>query len=408
VTALGYLMATQPVIGMGSAAAVLGILAPRWTLLATAIVAQDVIPRTLIIGPFLLSDLALLLFVSRWAAGRTLGIDREPLTRPWHLWLFAFVGWAWLSLFLVDAPTATALERVTLYAAVFVAASTDRRLAKPVLIFLALYSAFQAVASLAGFTSHLGSRLLGFNGDPGVYGTLMLAGIAGSMVLPTKARFLTIPPAAIAAALTLTRATWVAGIVQAGLIVWPRHRRRQMVIGALVGIAVALAFWLAPVVTERFDLNPTSVELRVTSWHTALDLIESDPFLGHGWDVGGRSGRAAAPYNLWLNTAASTGILGAVLITGFLAMVLRELVRSSDPVAHVGVIYLAGFIVLSLQSMTINATGNRTIMFFTVTGSCVALARKRGSGHPNGASARAGPQPVREPLDPRLILPAGR
>lgn len=376
VVAAGYAIAQRSELSLALAGAVVAVIAPPWVLLAGAIVAQDVLPREPIVGQLILSDLCLMAFVMRWAIARVIDSDRARLTRSRYLWLGGFLAWAWLGVVVGGSPTATALGRVTLYGAVFVAASTDRRLARPLLQLLALYAAFEAFLSLTGFTSSTGLRLLGFYGDPGVFGALMLAGVAGSMVLPFRLRLFTMPLVVSAGILTFTRATWVAMAIQGALILLPRVRRRRALIAALVAVVVALAFWAAPIVTERFGLNPHSVPLRVSSWQRAVELIRDEPVNGHGWDVGGTLGRGVAPYNLWLNTAASTGVVGALLLTGFLAAVVRDLVRVRNRVAQAGLIYVVAFLVLSLQTMTIHAAGTVTIAFFSVAGVCLAVAKQ--------------------------------
>jgi O-Antigen ligase len=374
---VGYAIVRKPGLTVLAAGWTVSLLCPPWLLLGGAIVAQHLLPTQQVLGVLLVSDLLLIAFVARWVV---VGVTSREWDLPTGagLWIVAFGVWAWLSMFATGSwQTASALERVTLYVLVFIAATAQPGLARRVFVIVALYATAESILALVHVTPQVeGSRLVGWYGDPGVLGALIAAGVAATMLLHRSARLAMLAVLLPAAFLTYTRATWVAVIVELAVIAFPFVRRRWVLLGGVIVAVVVAAAWVAPLITQRFELNPQSLPMRLSSWSRAVELTRSAPWFGQGWNVGGQFGVGQNPYNLWLNVAASTGILGALLITLALAIMVRDLARTSLPTAQAGLAFLAGFLVLSVQSMTFRAAGTVTIMFVALIGACLADAHR--------------------------------
>jgi O-antigen ligase len=150
------------------------------------------------------------------------------------------------------------------------------------------------------------------------------------------------------------------------------------------GLIVLLGWWLVPVATSQLDLNPGSVSLRTDSWQSGTDLIERSPVFGHGWAVGGavESNRSTSPpYNLWINLAASTGILGAVLFAVFVTRLLGATMHSRSPEAMAAFPFLLGFMAQSLGEMTLYAASPGSMLFMALAGAALAAATRDGPQH---------------------------
>ena len=94
-----------------------------------------------------------------------------------------------------------------------------------------------------------------------------------------------------------------------------------------------------------------------------------------GWALGGLDfGERTTPYNLWVNLAASTGILGALFVTLALAALYRRL-QACAHIAEVraALVFLVSWCVLSVSVMTFYAASSGTILFFVMMGSALAL-----------------------------------
>jgi len=374
----GLLIALSPALYAWILGVVVCFIGPRWLLLVAAVVAGFIVPTTPLVGKLIVTDLLLLGFVTRSVVARTLASEGwrfTTLNANW--WLFLFLGWAWLSLALAgSSQTAPALGRITLYALVFATISDDDRPNRSILVSLALFAAVEAILALGGVTPRLGSRLLGFYGDPGVFGFLMMSGVAAAQILNKVARWLLTPILLLAMALTQTRGIWIAGAVVIAVLAVPHIQRRSLRIVTISIIVAAVAFWVQAELAPRLSLQPESLLVRVASWESAIALIESQPFTGYGWAVGIAEIPAGSvpPYNLWLNVAASAGIVGALLMTGFLASLVRELIKAAHRLPRLYLAFLAGFLVLSLGEMTLYAGSPSSIVFFVLGGSGLAAS----------------------------------
>jgi hypothetical protein len=390
--ALGYAVVRWP----QALSLMLGLMAlffvPRWLLLAGAVVADWSFGRPISAVGLLISDLLLAVFLARWTIPRLIRGDfaLTPQIRRLAAWTIGFVLWTWISLAVADSwSTAPALGRVTMYLLVLLAAADYPNRGLPQMV--ALYASVEAALALSGVTGgSVGDRLVGLGGDPEILATLMIAGIACSVTF----RRLRLPMLALmvaAGALTLTRTAWVAGAVMLALILMPRLTRRRTTLVGLAGVAVLLAFWLHPLVTATLQLNPQSFELRRASWEAGTNVALEHPLVGVGWSLGEAS-------NLWINLAASTGILGAVLFTGLLVSVFRRLAGHADPVVRAGLLYLVGFGIYSLQTMTVSAGNRMTIAFAALVGSGLGAI-----SDPSPLSERRNksrPRPLRAPERP--------
>jgi hypothetical protein len=360
-------------VGVASA-----LLVPRWVLIAAAIVLTRALPGHTLAGPLQLADLGLTIYLLRVVGG---ALTRRPFVLG-HAgvvsWLAGFLGWAWFSLAVSDSwGTAWALGRITLYGVVFAAASSDDRTGPPLVRFVALYAATEAVLGLLGLPPRPGVRIFGLYGDPSQTGLLKIAGLAAAKTLrpPVRAPVFLLILAALV--LSLTRSIWIASTISLAVWAWPRLRRTLTRIAAIAALGVALGWWLVPIATGRLQLNPQSISLRGQSWMLGINLFLDKPIVGHGWAVGATQlpPGTPPPFNLWINVAASTGFIGALLLTLFLAMALRQLVGAGGRLTAAWVPYLVGFLVVSLGEMTVWATGPSTIEFFTLTGAVLGTIR---------------------------------
>jgi hypothetical protein len=408
VLAIGYVSAERPFGMAGLLGLVAALISPRWCLLGIAIASGHFLQGYQLPGGLIVSDLLLAVYVARVIASRLAGRE-APFRWGWRGWLVAFVGWAWLSLIVTGSwVTATALARVTVYAVVFLLASQDRSLAKPLFRFVAAYATFEAVLALTGVIPPALGRLAGLYGDPGVFGLLMLAGIAGTFTLPRWLRAICLPLLILATFLTFSRNVWVAAIAMFAIVILPRIQRRFLLVVAIIGVICLVGYLAAAYVTSQFDLNPQSLPLRLRSWETAVGFIQDHPGFGLGWDLGGQFGHGTGvfpPYNLWLNVAASTGILGAVLLTIWLAFLVKTLAQASGILPRAGLLLTVAFLTNSIQAMSIYAAGTVAITFFILAAAAVAAAEKemesplqddyRRGGHPNRRFTRGhGMQPA--------------
>jgi O-antigen ligase len=178
---------------------------------------------------------------------------------------------------------------------------------------------------------------------------------------------------------TFARGAWIAGAVTLFAKYWRQIRHGLARVAAVTALVLLASWWLIPLATSQFRLSHASLPLRIQSWESGISLIVQNPLVGHGWAVGGQRVQAnePPPYNLWINVTASTGVLGAVALTGFFVRAIRVLTTSQSDVARAWFPYVAGFLVFSLGEMTFYAVGAGTIEFFVLTGAAVATSKIR-------------------------------
>ncbi|MEX1264140.1 MAG: O-antigen ligase family protein [Actinomycetota bacterium] len=325
-----------------------------------------------VMGLPLLSDVLIMLFIGRSAVGLLLGRQPPQAARKPIVALGCFFATAWLALaFTGELETAAAFARISLYGALFVAASCDREGARATMISIALFASLEALLGILGLTPRVAGRLYGLYGDPGQTGLLLLAGYSFSTLLPQPWKTASTVLTAFGIVLTQTRSTAMALIVATLAWHWPRLRRGRLKLAVVAIMLVLIGWWLIPIATERFGLNAASIALREKSWWVGFSLIAREPLVGHGWAVGGlpTSGPGEqAPYNLWLNVAASTGLVSVAFLALFTYFLLDAIWRSDRRECSALIPFLLGFLVQSLGEMTFYAASASTIAFFGLTG----------------------------------------
>jgi O-antigen ligase len=348
---------------------------PSIALLGPAIIVRRLFADVRVFGPIRPTDVLLAVFVARWAVRRLAASDRES-RRSWNMALLLFLAWSWLSLWQTGSmDTLTALARVTLYGGAFLAAADDERLLKPLLVTFALYGTFEVVLAALGVTPHVGLRWYGAKNDPQEFALLLLVALPAALVLPHRLRWPVMGAAVVGIVFTLSRGVWFAAGVELLALTLPWVRRRwflAFIAGALIILGGLL---IQQRVTEQLNLNPDSLALRQQSFQEAVSLIEENPVFGTGWSIGTvrqRDPGAVAPYNLWLNLGASTGILGVCLFALFIALLARELVHDRRPEVVAVWIYLLAFLAVSLEEMPIYADSPATVEFFLLMGAVSA------------------------------------
>jgi O-antigen ligase len=353
---------------------------PSIALLASAIIVRRLFADVRAFGPLRPTDVLLAVFVARWIVQRlttTEGPSRELRSRrPWITALLLFLAWSWLSLWETGSmDTLTALARITLYGLAFFAAADDERLLKPLLVTFALYGTFEVALAALGITPHVGLRWYGAKNDPQEFAILLLAALPAALILPRKIRWPVMGAAVVGLVFTLSRGIWFAAGVELLALTIPWVRRRWVLAFIAGALMILGGLLIQQRLTEQLNLNPQSLALRQHSFQEGFSLIEQHPLFGTGWSIGTvrqSDPGALAPYDLWLNLGASTGILGACLFALFVALLVRELVHDRRPEVVAVWIYLLAFLAISLEEMPIYADSPATVEFFLLVGAVSA------------------------------------
>jgi hypothetical protein len=242
-----------------------------------------------------------------------------------------------------------------------------------------------AILVVLGITPQEDGRALGLYGDPQQTGLLLLAGFCFAPLLPRPFRFPAMLLTLGGIGLTKTRSTWIGALGAIAARLLPRLRRGIPRLAALASVTLIVGWFLIPLATTRFELNPASIDLRTRSWDTGFDLIGQSPLVGHGWALGGSGGvvgdNGPPPYNLWINVAASTGLIGAATLTTFFVLLLRVLIRGTSREAALAVPYVVGFLLQSMGEMTFFAASPATIAFFAISGAAIGSLSSRPADH---------------------------
>jgi hypothetical protein len=375
---------TRPGLILLALSVLIAFLVPAWVPLTVALIGawfRSFVPE--LPSGLLVSDVALGIFVLRVVAPLLLfGQDRRLQASSW--WLLAFLAWAWIAMLFNGGEEYLALARITEYGAVFVAASLTRGMSRPVFILAALAAATQVAIFLA-------SGVLAV-GDLHQFGQVGMAGIAGAQFIRHRLWRATLFLASLAGiVLCFRRGIWIAGAVEIGVLALPLLRRREgrvrLVLGMLLGIIVAVGMYQAQeTLTSRLGLNVKSIIIRQEGWSDAITAIRAEPLFGHGWATALDGGQPA--YNLFLNVAASVGIVGALLVIGFLAALALRLTVRAGRESRAVFAFLLGFLVLSMAEMTFYAAAAGTLAFFVLMGSTVGARFER---RPGVAIARRNP-----------------
>ena len=205
--------------------------------------------------------------------------------------------------------------------------------------------------------------------------------------------------------LTLARGAWLAAVVAlAGLgLLWfwdrlARRVRRAVLVLGLAGLGAGLVamLWLGS--------RDGSTAARLTIWRAMPELIAQRPLLGHGPEslgllfsgvyppqlvyYQGRGLRVDRAHNLFLDWAATTGLLGVAVRLGllavFFAVASRALRRAPGGQARMVLVActaaVAGNLSGNLVSFDLTATATATWLLMAVTAALAAGQRRPGPG----------------------------
>ena len=310
------------------------------------------------------------------------------LTKP-LLYLVRFIGGSALFFLCYDLKP---LQRQLLERSLYL---TLTLLALSGFVLLQLIPDF-AAAGLAelGWDPHIG-RLTSTWLDPNFVGGAFTLGLAliGSRLLDEKkwsGRLLFGSLAGVlllALLLTYSRSALLAFAV-AGLIIGVLRSRSALIIGiciAILGVGVStrlqerlgeFATSIVSVGTETMQTMDPTASLRVDSWREALRIWEGAPLLGVGFGTyvvhqrfaPGDSHAATGADSSLLTLGATTGIIGIILLLGFLSQVfLTAWLGRRDPLTRG---FLAGGAGLLIHAIFVNSLlfPPLTIYFFVLAG----------------------------------------
>lgn len=160
----------------------------------------------------------------------------------------------------------------------------------------------------------------------------MRASLAGPIVA------LTVALTGIALALTQSRGALLGAICGVAFVVWTTARKRRYVTAviavAVVGIVAFAAAKPDSKIADGLDLRSRNTQARLETWRQTADFIHARPLTGHGLGsfpllgVTYFDGRVVehpvSAHNVWINSLAETGILGAAALFAFVVLLLRS------------------------------------------------------------------------------------
>ncbi|WP_332111837.1 O-antigen ligase family protein [Streptomyces gossypiisoli] len=383
--------------------AILGmLLPPALVLVGTVILGHGLGIAALqapLLGPLLISDLLLMLYLLRGLAQRRAEAKRSGWVA---VWLALFLAWSFLSTLFAGTP-ATPLLRITVYGAVFLLLSrrgTDRRL-----VYLGVLC--YALANLVCGVLDGQVRLVGVDiGDPFQTGVLLLAALCPLITSELRFRGRWVVGAVLlwGIFLTQTRSVWFATIVV--LVVWMQRSISALrLVVVLAGLTLA-GLTMADLVTRWLELNSFSAVLREQSVINGIRSGLEKPVLGSGWGhastmdfrvSGWDPTRQVLPYNLFVNVFATVGLPALLALVLFLGALLRRLARRRDT----PLLFTVAVLAMSLTEMTLYAGSMQTLLFFVYAGMGLGPSREipvrrvlrwcgRSTGRPRvGAAARS-------------------
>lgn len=356
--ALGVAISYDDRVPLGMAVVAFLALVPKGWLLAGAIVSSRWLRSGVSVTDVLLVAWLVRTVLPRW----------PRLTHGSPL-LLGFLGWAWLGVALVGGQP-LALGRVTLYAVVALVAHRDRDEDRPpVLLAILAYAAVELALTAPDLLrvvtgDRTDVRILGATvKDPHLFAFLLLAAycILRFGAVHISGRVLRISLQAllmVGAMATMRRLVWLAILV---VLFLPRLRLRRPAHLVIASVAMAVMAWALYVpVTNYLDLSD-SRPLRATANRTSLDQAAQHPLLGIGW---GSENRESAS-NLPVSLAATTGLLGAALLFGWLAAAGRRLWHAGRRATFW---WLLALMTASVGSQPIYAGSMATIMLFVLVG----------------------------------------
>ncbi|MGP3966385.1 O-antigen ligase family protein [Streptomyces sp. 6N223] len=357
---------------VGAVAAVAALLLPPGVLLMAAIVTVHGLGTAAlaapVAGPLLASDLLLLVYLVRAPALPRQAAARR-LVGPS---LALFLGWSFLAT-VIAGVSVTPLLRIGVYAAVFLALSRGGAVQRRAVYGVVLC---YALVNLAGGVLQGQTRLVGLDiGDPAQTGALLLAALCPLLTGELRFTGRWVVAAALLGGifLTQTRGVWFAVLVV--LVVWrlPRPSLVRLVT-LLLGMAV-LGFTIVDWVSRRFGLNEDSIGYRVHSIGNGIRDGLANPVFGSGWgEVSSMehlrqhlsdTPEEVRPYNLFVSVFAFTGVPGLLLLTLFLAALLRPLLAAPRGAP---LLFTVAVLAMSLSELTFFAGSMLTLLFFVYAG----------------------------------------
>ncbi len=319
----------------------------------------------------------------------------RPAVMPLVGWLF--IGWALAScLWAIDGETAfnTWLSLIQLFVITILIASivaADTRIVRKALWAYALSATFTAIVGCISYlqspAAFLGRAAAFSNQDPALFAslvlpaTIVLMGEVQARSSRLALRVLALAALAIcvvALAISGTRSAWLGFALAAGAWLVLRRDLRQILAVIAVVAAVGVLVLALPG-AQAFLLGRTATSLetggsgRTDIWTIGLSLLASAPVTGVGLGnfpnaftpyaislaaATAPTGAARAPHNVLLGTSVETGLVGGLLLIGFMAVAL---VKSRG---EWGDIILVALVSLFVQAMFLDILQQKQLWLF--------------------------------------------
>jgi O-antigen ligase len=244
------------------------------------------------------------------------------------------------------------------------------------------------------------------NAAGGLYAAL--AAISLWWFFEGRVRFWVLGANLLALVLTLSRSGYL-GFVVVAIVYFVRHPRRlsrRLVMGVTIGAAVTLALFIGPLhdrFVQAFSASDFSRSSRLSIWSSALHHFSAHPIFGIGW-----SNFQPAPgdhaHNSYLQVLAELGLVGFILIGGWLASVIWELhkARRYELIAGIGTVMVSALLDHNFGSPTISAP------LFVLAGMAITADRIQVSSQGSGVTTRGfsdgRDRPRRRTVGPRPLV----
>ncbi|MCW0212437.1 MAG: O-antigen ligase family protein [Pseudonocardia sp.] len=279
--------------------------------------------------------------------------DHPDYRHPWApslLWTLAVIGYLWLTVFWApyaartDERVADLVYMALLIVVMVVVSGPDPAKARRVVLVATFASGMLYAFSglVVGQTDEQG-RTIAFGGGPNIYVRVVLLGalaaIALAVIYRRKLYLVPVPLLLTAALLASSRGGVLsAGVTAAAFVVlcWRRLSVRAVVAAVLVlltGLAAGLVLLDAKnlqMIQERFVAAPQQDQFsgRPQLVEQGLALFRDNPVVGGGLDSFyvhfGVNADLGYPHNLAVDVAATGGVVGLVLLAGFVVALIRD------------------------------------------------------------------------------------
>ncbi len=213
---------------------------------------------------------------------------------------------------------------------------------------------------------------------------VLSAEIRASLTGPIMA--FTVGLTGIALALTQSRGALLGAICGVAFVVWAVVRKRRYVMAviavAVVGILVLATAKPDSKIADALDFESRNTQARLSIWHQTAGFIRERPLTGHGlgsfpllgvtYFDGHVVESPLSAHNVWLNSLAETGILGAGALLAFVMLLLRSarlsLRRAAYPLDRALSIGALGGVLVSLVAglTAISVDAEPGMLFFTI------------------------------------------